>query len=250
MPNDDLLVGLLLGLLVRRLGVDALGAELARNFALALVIAGLRLLVRAISAAVLDDMRDGEAERTGVRLVRFVTGPRGISDVQVRGDLHELGKELGKELDALGVEDRVDARMALRGRDAGADLRGILEVAAVGKAERQTVLLGLLKEMLVVSLRVVSAEDGVLRLALAAIGTGDRADRKDVAGSRATVEAGGMAGDDRKRRLVHASRLSVSVADMGSLGELPGIFLLVVLQVAIHRLNRLDEVFFIFSFHS
>ena len=71
-PNDDLLVGLLLGLLVRRLGVDALGAELARDFALALVIAGLRLLVRAISAAVLDDMRDGEAERTGVRLVRFV----------------------------------------------------------------------------------------------------------------------------------------------------------------------------------
>lgn len=72
MPNDDLLVGLLLGLLVRRLGVDALGVELARDFVLALVIAGLRLLVRAISAAVLDDMRDGEAERTGVRLVRFV----------------------------------------------------------------------------------------------------------------------------------------------------------------------------------
>ena len=43
-----------------------------RDFALALVIAGLRLLVRAISATVLDDMRDGEAERTGVRLVRFV----------------------------------------------------------------------------------------------------------------------------------------------------------------------------------
>ena len=72
MPDDDLLVGLLSGPLVRRLGVDALGTELARDFALALVIAGLRLLVRAISAAVLDDMRDGEAERTGVRLVPFV----------------------------------------------------------------------------------------------------------------------------------------------------------------------------------
>ena len=67
--------------------------------------------------------------------------------------------------------------VAASGRLACLNLLGVLEVAAVRKADRQVKALGLPVEMLVVGVRIDPAEDRVLRLALAAIRTRFRSNR-------------------------------------------------------------------------
>ena len=148
-----------------------------------------------------------------------------------------------KEVEPLGIEDCVDSRMAARGSDAGRDLRLVLEVAAVGKADREVEPFGLAVKMLVVGVRIDAAKHRVLRFALAAIRTRLRADREDVTRARALLKTRRMARDDRKRRFVHAPRLAGPQADMRLFRESSLVFPLEFSDILSHDFNTFPELF-------
>ena len=230
MPNVDFLFRLLLGAPVRLLRGEALRAERGREFPFAEIELRERALVGTIPRAVPNDVRDVEAERTGVRLAFAVPLPRRVTDMERGGAVDERGKKFK----TLRVKDRVDGRMTARDGDTGRDLRLVLKVAAVGKADRKIEPFGLEVEMLVVGVRVDSAEDRVLRFALAAIRTRLRANREYVTRARALLKARRMARDDRKRRFVYTSCLAVPQADVRLFKELTLVFRLEVREVLIH----------------
>ena len=149
--------------------------------------------------------------------------------------------ERGKKFAPLRVKDSVDSRMAACGGDTRHDLRLILEIAAVGKANREAEPLGLAVEVLVVGVRVDPAKDRVLRLALAAVGARLRADRKDVTCTRALLKAGRVARQNRKRRLVYAPRLAVPKSNMRLFSESSLVLLLEICNIMLHDSDEFLE---------
>ena len=89
--------------------------------------------------------------------------------------------ERRKKFNPFRVKDRVDSRVAARGGDTSRGLRLVLEVAAVGKADRKVKPLGLAIEMFIIGVGVDPAKNCVPRLALAAAWAPFRANRKHIA---------------------------------------------------------------------
>lgn len=130
-------------------------------------------------------MRDIETERAGIRFSVIVTFPRRVACMKRSGAIHKREKKFTP----FRVEDCVDGRVAAGGGNASRDLRLVLEVAAIGKTNREIEPFGLAIEVLVVGIWVNAAENGVLRFALPAVRTEFRADGEHVARARAFLKA-------------------------------------------------------------
>ena len=86
-------------------------------------------------------------------------------------------------------------------RLAGFYLFFVLKIAAVGKTDGKIEPLGIAMEMLIVCIRVDTAENCVSRFAFPAVGARDGAYPKHVAGRGAFLNAGRVAGNYWKRFL-------------------------------------------------
>lgn len=140
--------------------------------------------------------------------------------------------------------------MASRGGDTGRDLRLVLEVAAVGKADRKAEPFGLAVEVLVVGVGVDAAKNRVSRFTLATIWTRLRANREHITGARAFLKARWMTRDDRKSRFVYAPRLAVPESDMRLFRKSSLVLLLEKRNILSHDFDTFLESFLdIYHFH-
>ena len=174
-----------------------------------------------------------------LRLDRPIDSPDDIeADVAPATAAHALLRAIAAMPDgalALGLTVGTPARL-LRVNALVAKFDGDLTLP---KAEPGQGLLILAIEVLIIGFRVDPPKNGVPGFASPAIWAQDRADPQHIASPGAFLEAGGMACNDRKRRLIDAARLAVAKPDVRGLQKPTLVFLLEDLEIARHLANDL-----------